>query len=95
MLGIRRVLVLLCVACLAGTLLITAPGVAKTVLTVAPWHGMGDSNQGGMIDQLVAEYEELNPEIEIEILARMPTIEYLMKLMLMPQMADVHETHLG
>jgi len=63
----------LLVVVVSGLLLSGVAGAAKTVLTVAPWHAMGDWNQGGMIDQLVAEYEALNPDIEIEILAQIPT----------------------
>ena len=64
---------------------------AKKVLTIHPWSSMGDSS---MMEQIVAEYEALNPDVEIEIIGRIPTYEFLMKLMLMPQMPDIVECHL-
>jgi len=75
--------------------LVSAVGVTKTVLTVVPWHGMGDYNKGGMRESLAAEYEALRPDIEIQILERLPIQEFILKLMLMPEMPDVIETHLG
>lgn len=68
---------------------------AKTVLTVAPWGGLGDRNQGGLMEQHIAEYEKLHPDIEIEVIGQIPTYDFLPKLLLMPDMPDVLETHLG
>jgi multiple sugar transport system substrate-binding protein len=76
-------------------LMSVAAGAAKTVLTIHPWSSMGDRAAGGMMEQLVAEYEALNPDVEIEIIAQIPTYEFLLKLMLMGQMPDIVECHLG
>jgi len=67
---------------------------ATTVLTVAPWGGMGDRVQGGL-EEILAEYQAIRPDIEFEVLAQIPTYEYLPRLMLMPEMPDILETHLG
>lgn len=86
-------LLLLCLAWLMAVAI--APAQARTVLTVAPWGGMGDRTQGGLMEQLLAEYQALRPDIEFEVLAQIPTYEYLPKLLLMPEMPDILETHLG
>jgi multiple sugar transport system substrate-binding protein len=86
-------LILICLM-LTVTLTMTT-GAAKKVLTIHPWSSMGDRTPGGMMEQIVAEYEALNPDVEIEIIAQIPTYEFLMKLMLMGQMPDVVECHLG
>ena len=46
------------------------------------------------MEEIVAEYEALNPDVEIEIIGKIPNYEFLLKLMLMPQMPDIVECHL-
>jgi multiple sugar transport system substrate-binding protein len=87
--------VLLCLTIVMSVLLVGVAGATKTVLTVMPWHGMGDYNVGGMREQLAREYEAARPDVEVEILERLPIQEFILKLMLMPEMPDVIEAHLG
>ncbi len=68
---------------------------AKTVLRVAPWGGMGDRNKGGLLEQYIEEYKKVRPDVEIEVLGQIPTYDFLPKLLLMPEMPDILETHLG
>ena len=69
-------------------------GAAKKVLTIHPWSSMGERVPGSIMEEIVAEYEALNPDVEIEIIGKIPNYEFLLKLMLMPQMPDIVECHL-
>ena len=69
-------------------------GAAKKTLTIHPWSSMGERVPGSIMEEIVAEYEALNPDVEIEIIGKIPNYEFLMKLMLMPQMPDIVECHL-
>ncbi len=72
------------------------PALAKTVLTIAPWGGMGDKNQGGLLEQYLAEYQKLRPDIEFQVLSLpMNSYDGLPKLLLLPEMPDIVETHLS
>lgn len=69
---------------------------AKTVLTIAPWGGMGDKNKGGVMEQLIAEYQKLRPDVEFDVISLpMNSYDGLPKLLLMPEVPDLVETHLS
>lgn len=91
--SVKHLLVI--VASSALVALLSPAGSAKTVLKVLPWGGMGDRNKGGLLEQVIAEYKKVRPDVEIEVLGQIPTYDFLPKLLLMPEMPDIVETHLG